>query len=50
LHENRDCFGPATQAHFAKLAKRWQRTAESLSPQGAAQPGMFTRLQKLFAR
>lgn len=44
-----ESFGPNTQAYFAKLARRWARTAEQLSPQGEA-PGVFTRLQRLFAR
>lgn len=45
-----DCFGPDTQAHFAKLARRWEGTASRLSPEGEAQPGVVTRLQRLFAR
>ena len=50
LNEQRECFDAATQAHFAKLAQRWQRTAASLTPEGAAQPTVFTRLHRLFAR
>lgn len=45
-----DCFGAETQAHFAKLARRWERTAARLSPTGAPPAGVFMRLQRLFAR
>lgn len=45
-----DCFGAATQARFAKLARRWQHTAQDLSPEGPTPAGMFIRLQRLFAR
>jgi hypothetical protein len=43
-------YGPATYAHFSQLAKRWQRIADKYSPAPAVQPGVFTRLQRLFAR
>lgn len=47
---DQECFDDATRASFAKLAKRWQRKAELLSPSAAARPaGMLTRLQRLFA-
>lgn len=45
-----DCFGPSTRAHFAKLARRWERTADGLSPEGAPAAGVFLWLQRLFAR
>ncbi|MEJ6022085.1 hypothetical protein [Ramlibacter sp. PS4R-6] len=45
-----ECYGERSRARFAKLAQRWQRTAERLSPQGEAPVGVFTRLQRLFAR
>lgn len=44
------CFGRPAQANFERLARRWSRTAERLSPQGESAGGVFTRLQRLFAR
>jgi hypothetical protein len=44
------CFPQDTRASFSKLANKWKRTAQRLSPNGAPETGMFTRLQRLFAR
>jgi hypothetical protein len=45
-----ECFTPRTRASFAKLAGQWNRKAEGLSPVDGRPPGMFGRLQRLFAR
>jgi len=46
-----ECFDAATRASFSKLATRWQRKADLLSPGAARRPaGMLTRLQRLIAR
>ena len=46
-----ECFDDATRASFDKLAARWQRKAELLSPAATERPvGMLTRLQRLLAR
>jgi hypothetical protein len=44
-----ECFAPHTRETFAKLAARWQRRAERLSPASAQPAGMFARLQRLIA-
>ena len=44
------CYGERTRARFTKLAARWERTAQRLSPTHAEPAGMLTRLQRLFAR
>lgn len=48
--KDQECFGAHTRDYFAKLARRWQRTADSLSPDASAPQGVFTWLQRLFAR
>ena len=50
LLRNQECYGAATQARFAKLARRWERTADKFSPTGPAPAGVFMWLQRLFAR
>lgn len=45
-----ECYGDDARERFAKLAQRWARKADLLSPQPHEPPGMFTRLQRLFAR
>lgn len=49
LHEQ-ECFGPGTRSRFARLAQKWERTAQTLSPHTEQPTGVFTRLQRLFAR
>lgn len=49
LHRQ-ECYGRETRATFARLADRWDRKAEKLSPSRAGTAGVFTRLQRLFAR
>ena len=45
-----ECFDDATRASFDKLAARWLRKAELLSPTAANRPaGILTRLQRLLA-
>ena len=44
------CFTPATRESFDKLFSRWDRKAQLLSPASEPQPGLLTRLQRLFAR
>jgi hypothetical protein len=48
--QSQDCFSPRTRASFARLARRWQRRADRLSPAGEAAGGVFGRLQRLIAR
>ena len=48
--QEQHCFPADTRATFSKLAKRWQKKAERLSPNGVPETGVFTRLQRLFAR
>jgi hypothetical protein len=45
-----ECFTPGTRASFAKLARRWQRKADLLSPAGGNPGSIFGRLQRLLAR
>jgi hypothetical protein len=46
-----ECFDTATRDSFGKLAARWKRKADLLSPAAPARPaGMLTRLHRLFAR
>jgi len=46
-----ECFDAPTRASFSKLAARWQRKADLLSPAATERPaGMLTRLQRLLAR
>lgn len=45
-----ECFGERTRARFTQLARRWQRTADSLSPEGEVHEGVFSKLQRLLAR
>lgn len=45
-----ECFTAATRASFGKLARRWQRQADRLSPSSSPAQGMLGRLQRLFAR
>jgi hypothetical protein len=47
---SQECFAPGTRASFEKLARRWHRRAEELSPTRAAPAGLFGRLQRVFAR
>lgn len=50
LREQKECFGADTLASFDKLSHRWEKKAQRYSPQGQPQAGVFTRLQRLFAR
>lgn len=46
-----ECFDEGTRATFSRLAARWQRKADLLSPTQADRPaGVLTRLQRLLAR
>ena len=48
--QGQECYSDKSRAKFAKLARRWERNAQRLSPHGDTGPGVFTRLQRLFAR